>query len=218
MFAGAGRIARMARQAGQKAVALDIVYSSHSHCFDINEDAGFALAAKSLLDGDYGEVMGTYGVCCSSWVATSRGSTKRSFLTPMGCTEYQSVLLANKMVSRLVLLILINVAMLGTYWIEQPSSTLIMLHERMVWLLDLLERLNMRMFRQLFWMRALQHPTPKRTILFSNSRWISLFSFAARMKKHQLRSQIETTDTYFNKEGKKRFKGNASLKKTQTLV
>lgn len=42
MFAGAGRIARMARQAGQKAVALDIVYSSHSHCFDINEDAGFA--------------------------------------------------------------------------------------------------------------------------------------------------------------------------------
>lgn len=58
------------------------------------------LAAKSLLDGDYGEVMGTYGVCCSSWVATSRGSTKRSFLTPMGCTEYQSVLLANKMVSR----------------------------------------------------------------------------------------------------------------------
>ena len=58
------------------------------------------LAAKSLLDGVYGEVMGTYGVCCSSWVATSRGSTKRSFLTPMGCCEYQSVSLANKMVSR----------------------------------------------------------------------------------------------------------------------
>ena len=42
MFAGAGRIARMARQSGQRAVALDIAYSSHSHCFDINEDAGFA--------------------------------------------------------------------------------------------------------------------------------------------------------------------------------
>ncbi len=46
MFAGAGRIARMARETGQQAVALDILYSKNSHCFDINEDAGFVFLAE----------------------------------------------------------------------------------------------------------------------------------------------------------------------------
>lgn len=136
MFAGDGRIARMARRSGQRSVALDLLYSQNTHCFDINEDAGFVLLAlgwvlcfmcamvgwdltarpgcrsslnlrpqprlalKSLLEGGYGRVMGAYGVCCSSWVTCSRGSTKRSILTPMGCVEYDSVAKANKMVSR----------------------------------------------------------------------------------------------------------------------
>lgn len=42
LFAGAGRIARLARMTGQKSVALDILYSQNPHSFDINEDAGFA--------------------------------------------------------------------------------------------------------------------------------------------------------------------------------
>lgn len=45
---------------------------------------------------------------------------------------------------RLVLLLLINIAMLGVYFIEQPSSSIIMLHERMVWLQDLLEKLSIK--------------------------------------------------------------------------
>lgn len=57
MFAGAGRIARMARQAGQKAVALDLVYSSHSHCFDINEDAGFAFLHPNIILNMHGPIV-----------------------------------------------------------------------------------------------------------------------------------------------------------------
>lgn len=53
------------------------------------------------------------GVCCSSWVTTSRGSSKRSFLTPMGCTEYKSVALANLMVSRTPSCIWRNLAYFG---------------------------------------------------------------------------------------------------------
>ena len=74
------------------------------------------------------------------------------------------------------------------------------------------------MFKQLFWMRALLHPTPKRSILFSNSRWISLFSFASKMKWNKLRGEFQTTDKYVDKKGRKRFKGNKALKGTQTLA
>lgn len=57
MFAGAGRIARMARQSGQKAVALDLTYSSHSHCFDINEDAGFAFLHPNNILNMHGPIV-----------------------------------------------------------------------------------------------------------------------------------------------------------------
>lgn len=36
-----GRIGRLARRLGLKAVALDLTYSKNSYSFDINEDAGF---------------------------------------------------------------------------------------------------------------------------------------------------------------------------------
>ena len=74
------------------------------------------------------------------------------------------------------------------------------------------------MFRQHFWMRALQHPTPKRSVLFSNSGWVNQFSFAARMKKTDLKSEFSTTTRYVSRSGKVRFKGNAMLKSTQNLV
>ena len=41
LFAGEGRIARLARATGQDAVALDLLYSSNTRCFDINEEPGF---------------------------------------------------------------------------------------------------------------------------------------------------------------------------------
>ena len=75
-----------------------------------------------------------------------------------------------------------------------------------------------KMFRQHFWMRAMDHPTPKRTILFSNTAWISEFSFAARLQKALLVGNISTTDKYVcKKTGKTRFKGNGNLKGTQLL-
>ena len=40
------------------------------------------------------------GVLCSSWVVTSRGSTKRSYILPEGLESLPSVELGNKMASR----------------------------------------------------------------------------------------------------------------------
>lgn len=45
---------------------------------------------------------------------------------------------------RCVLLLLAVISMNGIYILEQPSSSLIMMHERMVWLQHLLESLLMR--------------------------------------------------------------------------
>jgi len=67
-------------------------------------------------------------------------------------------------------------------------------------------------------MRALLHPTPKRTILFSNSPSIGLFSVASRLKKFQLAAEVATTDAHVSKSGKRSFKGNKNLKATQRLV
>ena len=55
---------------------------------------------KAVLEGRYEEIFTTMGLCCSSWVATSQGSTKRSLLTPMGWSGYEKVESANKMCSR----------------------------------------------------------------------------------------------------------------------
>lgn len=50
---------------------------------------------KAILQGKFGEVAGALGCCCSSFVVASRGSTGRSFLTPMGCLEFNKVKAAN---------------------------------------------------------------------------------------------------------------------------
>ena len=78
-------------------------------------------------------------------------------------------------------------------------------------------QLATKMFRQLFWMRALKQPTPKRTVLYSNSATIAAFGFAAKLTKLQLDTEIKTTDKYTSKDGKKRYKGNKNLKSTQFL-
>ena len=75
-----------------------------------------------------------------------------------------------------------------------------------------------KMFLQRFWMKGLGHQTPKRTVLFSNTAWLVEFSFASKLKKQQLTSEVKTTDQYTSKSGRKRFKGNGNLKATQTLV
>ena len=46
------------------------------------------LALVAALEGKFGEVTAMIGLCCSSWISMSRGSSHRSFLNPMGYTVY----------------------------------------------------------------------------------------------------------------------------------
>ena len=98
------------------------------------------------------------GVQCSTWVATSRGSTGRSCLVPEGLfEEVQCVAAANLMVARpsyqnghslgvsellpiaparVAALCLATVAFKGSYVLEQPRSSLLHQHSRMQQLLS----------------------------------------------------------------------------------
>lgn len=78
--------------------------------------------------------------------------------------------------------------------------------------------LTAKIYKQLFWMRAFLHPTPKRTVLYSNTTWISNLSFAGKMKKADLETTVKTTDKYVDSQGKTRFKGNSNLRSTQHLA
>ena len=58
LFAGHGRIARLARQSGQRSVALDLLYSNNAHSFDINEDAGLLLLNLNMNGQFYSSTVG----------------------------------------------------------------------------------------------------------------------------------------------------------------
>ena len=72
-----------------------------------------------------------FAICCSSWVACSRGSTRRSRDNPMGSRTLPKVVSANEMVSRVCLLVQLSMAVGATWLVEQPSTSLVWLHERM---------------------------------------------------------------------------------------
>ena len=58
------------------------------------------LALTVALEGKFGQLLCMLGVCCSSWVAISRGSSHRSFINPQGYTGYRAVNVANRMAAR----------------------------------------------------------------------------------------------------------------------
>ena len=58
------------------------------------------LACMLCLQGKYGEVLLMLGTVCSTWVAVNRATSGRSYVTPCGNLQYDSVQAANRMVSR----------------------------------------------------------------------------------------------------------------------
>lgn len=73
-----------------------------------------------------------------------------------------------------------------------------------------------QVFYQTFWMKSFGSPTPKRTVVYSNSPQIKMLD-AGVLRKGELRSNIRTTKQYVGKDGRKRFAGNENLKGTQSL-
>ena len=75
----------------------------------------------------------------------------------------------------------------------------------------------MQVWKAAFWMRKFGHMSWKRTWLWSNSRAIGSCDLGP-MTPHERSTARPTTTRYRDKKGKLRFKGNANLKKSQTLI
>ena len=65
-------------------------------------------------------------------------------------------------------------------------------------------------------MKAFGSKTPKRTVVYANTRHIKQLD-CGPMKREALTSSVRTTKTYMSKKGQKRFSGSENLKGTQFL-
>ncbi|CAK9010992.1 unnamed protein product [Durusdinium trenchii] len=152
-----------------------------------------------------------FGILCSSWVATSRGSIFRTWLVPEGVSG-PAVDEGNCMAARCSFLFLLIHALGGVWALEQPRSLLLMQYGRMR---DVAARIQV--YDVAFWMAGFGAKTPKRSMLWSNS--IGCMHFQTpklSMKKAKLLKDVdfgEPVMKYVHK-GKKCWKGTRWLTAT----
>ena len=119
-FAGVESIVHGFRSCGLAAYGYERL--KDTLCMDILSSLGFIWAIELCFKCRPGG-FAHFAPVCSSWVWMSRSSTKRSDCSPMGNEGFHNVSLANKMVSRVVLLILLLHRRGCWVVVEQPSSS-----------------------------------------------------------------------------------------------
>lgn len=137
LFAGKGALTATFREGGRAAVAYDINAGAAEN---ILTTAGWLRALTLVLRLRHGALLWA-GVPCSSFVFINRGTSKRSASNPLGSPTQPTVQLANEIVARVGLLLLLAIAR-GVGWVvEQPGSSLLPQHPRM----QLLRQLGLHM-------------------------------------------------------------------------
>ena len=74
-----------------------------------------------------------------------------------------------------------------------------------------------QVYQVTMWMQDFKHPTPKRSLLVSNTSGIADMLPGKRVKKRSRKAKFPTSVKYKNKQGKSCWKGSPQLKSTQTL-
>ena len=72
-------------------------------------------------------------------------------------------------------------------------------------------------FKQAFWMKDWGSKTAKRTCLWSNSSAIRFFATAKKYGRIKSKRSLPLADSYFDGNGRKRFKGNGRLRQSQSI-
>ncbi|CAL1152822.1 unnamed protein product [Cladocopium goreaui] len=220
-YAGVGRIAAMSKYVGYRSCALDVEYGRERFDkqgkrspMDINSDSGLVLAIHLLLHSEFEAAVAVLAVVCSSMVPVNRGSTDRSFMTPLGNEYFLAVRKSNKLTSRSVLCMLLLVALGGTYLMENPVNSLVALHPRYVWFCARLQELGIPTYKIAFWMRKYKAMSYKRTWIWSISSQICSLDLGS-LTASERQGCTATTTRYRDKNGKLKFKGNSNLKRSQ---
>lgn len=154
---------------------------------------------------------------CSTFVHVNSGTSKRSQANPDGDPSVPSVQRGNGLAACSCLLILVACLLRRTFLLEQPGSSVLMRTKRMQWLVEVLKYVEIIIYQQAFWMSCWGHPNPKRTVLWSNSPVVRVFTTPkVAFAKCQ---GPPTVDRYVSKRsGKTGYKGSKHLKKTEYLV
>lgn len=114
------------------------------------------------------------------------------------------------------LLLLITAA--GSVWLlENPSSSILMKHDRMQWLIKILKRAGLLVYRQGFWMAHFAHPNFKLTKIWSTSSRVWKLDFGKLTPEMRSKHSSNTTKRYTNTKGEHRFTGTKELKSSQSL-
>jgi len=175
-FAGEAAITKSLRSHCLLAVAYDYKYDAVLQ--NILNPYGYVFLLSLVLRlGPLGVMW--LAVVCSSWVWVSRSSTKRSFVKPMGEESHVSVKQSNVMVSRATILIYICEALSLLWFLEQPSTSLMILHKRFQELLKFLSSKKKKVWSTRVWLGLFGAESPKPLNIYSNEPCV------AHLNKHQ---------------------------------
>lgn len=71
-----------------------------TNMFDLTTPGGFVTALLAVLGCEVQDHIVVIAIVCSSFVSISRGTTRRTFLSPLGDTSVKSVRLGNLLAAR----------------------------------------------------------------------------------------------------------------------
>ena len=178
---------------------------------DINSDEGFVHALLLALSCGPGSVA-LAAIVCSTWVYMNRGTSGRFTWRPLGRGYYPSVAAANKMVSRMVLLIMILIAVGAVVLIEQPKGSIMECHPRMSWLFS---HKHLKFWKKAFPMKLFGGNTEKPTWLYCDKKEVDDITDFSLPRKLRTRN-VEMVKRYKDRHGVIRVQGGKDLKQSQS--
>lgn len=187
------------------------------HLFDLlSHMMAYLSLCLALLLYSGEELVSLVATECSTFVQINSGTSKRSWALPDGDPRVASVLRGNCLAACSALFILVICLLFNTFLLEQPGSSVLMGTHRMQWLLQVLGDLNIKIYRQSFWMGCWGHWSPKRSIIWSNNPVIRAFTTHGLAKRKNEEAGPPTTVRYVSKKtGKSGYSGSRHLKSTE---
>lgn len=131
MFCGVAAITQEFAKAQLPSMGFDILKDPVLN--DILTPDGFLYATAMVMSLHPRAGFLWLATVCSSWVWIAQGSTGRSIECPLG-RPCRSTARANMMVARCSLLALLCIAVGNSWALEQPASSLMVMHPAMAWI------------------------------------------------------------------------------------
>lgn len=211
VFSGNAALSKLWREKGQKAQSYDIV--DGAEC-DLRTTSGFQRLLHLALRLEE-DALCVLGLPCTSYVFINKGTHCRTEDSPYGREDLQYVRDSNLLTTRAVMVLMVISVRCGFWLLEQPSSSQLIHHPELRFLLDLLAFIT-GYECQRFWMGHWGAPSPKLSLAWGNCPWIpELKKTMTREQREKLSSEGIAIKYQCPKTGKDKVCGGPKLKGTQ---